>query len=72
MHRLRNASREHRNADLEAFMDKQAADPPSDSPAFYRDQYRRSLSPLAAHSVADVLARARAWGIGGEHLPNTA
>jgi SAM-dependent methyltransferase len=29
-------------------MDKQAADPPSDSPAFYPDQYRSFASPLAA------------------------
>ena len=29
-------------------MDKQAPDPPSDSPAFYPDQYRRFASSLAA------------------------
>ena len=29
-------------------MDKQAPDSPSDSPAFYPDQYRRFASPLAA------------------------
>jgi SAM-dependent methyltransferase len=29
-------------------MDNQPADPPSDSPAFYPDQYRRFMSPLGA------------------------